>query len=104
LGNDTKHKGATKGYGKLAVRDCYGDEELKGNERSANEELREVKSERGRSHMWHWDSNPSVRGCMAPERRWVGLHVSARWHSWSFVALDRWPLGHCSNALTLQKI
>lgn len=41
MGNVTKHKGVTKGDGKLAVCDCYGDEELKGDKHSCDEEPRE---------------------------------------------------------------
>ena len=51
MGDETKHKGTTKGDGGMAFYDCYGNEELKGNERSGNEELREENGCRGSLHV-----------------------------------------------------
>ena len=73
LGNETKHKGATKGDGEVAVCDRYGnedlggneqsgDEELRGDERSGDEELKEGKNGYGRSHLWWQSSNMSGNG------------------------------------------
>ena len=39
LGNETKHKGTTKCDGGLAICDSYGNEELKGDEQSRDEEV-----------------------------------------------------------------
>jgi hypothetical protein len=50
LGNETKHKGITKGNGGLAINSCYGIEELK-----------EWKIYHMRSHMLRWDSNMLAR-------------------------------------------
>ena len=40
MGNVIKHRGATKSHGKLAVCDCYDDEELRDDDHSRDEELR----------------------------------------------------------------
>ena len=43
MGDETKHKDIIKGnYGPIAY-DCYGNEELRGNEQRGDEELREGK-------------------------------------------------------------
>lgn len=52
LGNETKYKGATKGDGGLAICDSYGHGELRGDEQSGNEEIREGGNGHMRSHMW----------------------------------------------------
>lgn len=61
MGDETKHKGTTKGHGGLAVCDCYGDEELVGDEQSGDEELRVGENGHRISHRWRWDENPLGR-------------------------------------------
>ena len=41
MDDETKRKGATKGDGGLVIYDCHGDKELKGDEWSGDEDLRE---------------------------------------------------------------
>ena len=65
MGDETKHKGATKGDGGLAICACYDDEELIDDERSGGKELRE-----GENEMGDLIGGNEIQFC------WQGCHVT----------------------------
>jgi len=65
VGDETKHKGTTKGHGRLIVCDCYGDEELEGDEQSGDEELRVGEMDIG-----------YLIGGDGMKIRWQGCHIA----------------------------
>jgi hypothetical protein len=84
LGNETQHKGATKGDGGLAICDSYGDGELM-----------EGGNGHWRSHKWQWDSNPLAR---ALRRR---LHVHEDGNIEKLCRASKWVEGGTHGALWL---